>query len=93
MCIRDRILSYFLIIRVYSHCTNNRNLDINSDTLSDYDPYVVDHLFRIPRELKSYTLTSKALLLDFIVGWLMMWGPLIAFVLGVDAVPMRSVLS
>ena len=87
------ILSYFLIIRVYSHCTNNRNLDINSDTLSDYDPYVVDHLFSIPRELKSYTLTSKALLLDFIVGWLMMWIPLIAFVLGVDSEPMRSVLS
>jgi len=87
------ILSYFLIIRVYSHCTNNKNLTINSDMLSDYDPYVVDHLFSVPRELKSYTLTSKALLLDFIVGWLMLWVPLIAFIFGVDSEPMRSVLS
>tara|TARA_B100001765_G_C19423651_1_gene302269 strand:- start:113 stop:628 length:516 start_codon:yes stop_codon:yes gene_type:complete len=61
--------------------------------LSDYDTYVVDHLFSVPRELKSYTLTSKALLLDFIVGWLMLWVPLIAFIIGVDSEPMRSVLS
>ncbi len=87
------ILSYFLIIRVYSHCTNNRNLAINSDMLSDYDSYVVDHLFSVPRELKSYTLTSKALLLDFTVGWLMLGVPLVAFIFGVDSEPMRSVLS
>ena len=86
-------LSYFLIIRFYSHCTNNRTLPINSDILSDYDKYTIDHLFRLPKTLESYTLTLKALLLNFIVGWLMLWVPLIAFMFGVDSEPILSVLG
>ena len=86
-------LSYFLIIRFYSHCTNNRTLPINSDILSDYDKYTIDHLFRLPKTLESYTLTLKALLLNFIIGWLMLWVPLIAFMFGVDSEPILSVLG
>ena len=86
-------LSYFLIIRFYSHCTNNRSLPINSDILSDYDKYTIDHLFRLPKTLESYTLTLKALLLNFIIGWLMLWVPLIAFMFGVDSEPILSVLG
>ena len=62
-------LSYFIIIRLYSHCTNNRNLPINSDMMSDFDNYTVKHLFRLPREQGTIGLTLKALLLDFMVGW------------------------
>jgi len=65
------LLSYFIIIRIYSHCTNNRNLPINSDMLSDYDPYVIKHLFRIPNDKDSAINTSKALLFDFIGGYLL----------------------
>ena len=86
-------LSYFLIIRFYSHCTNNRNLPINSEMFSDYDNYAVKHLFKIPNTLESYTLTLKALLLNFIIGWLMMWVPLMAFSLGLDAAPVLSILT
>ena len=86
-------LSYFLIIRFYSHCTNNRNLPINSEMFSDYDSYAVKHLFKIPNALESYTLTLKALLLNFIIGWLMMWVPLMAFLFGLDASPVLSILT
>ena len=65
------LLSYFIIIRIYSHCTNNRNLPINSDILADYDPYIVKHLFRIPNNKDSVVITSKALLFDFIGGYLL----------------------
>ncbi len=64
-------LSMFITIRIYSHCTNNRTLPINSDIFSDYDTYTLRHLFQIPRR-GSFSLTSKALLLDFIVGWLIL---------------------
>ena len=64
------LLSYFIIIRIYSHCTNNRNLPINSDMLADYDPYVVKHLFRLPNNLDSVVITSRALLFDFVGGYL-----------------------
>ena len=86
-------LSYFLIIRFYSHCTNNRNLPINSEMFSDYDNYTVKHLFKIPNALESYTLTLKALLLNFIIGWLMIWVPLMAFSFGLDASPILSILN
>ena len=62
-------LSYFIIIRLYSHCTNNRNLPINSEILSDFDYYTVRHLFRLPREPGTIKLTFKALFLDFLIGW------------------------
>ena len=65
------LLSYFIIIRIYSHCTNNRNLPINSDMLADYDSYIVKHLFRIPNNKDSVVITSKALLFDFIGGYLL----------------------
>ena len=39
-------LSYFLIIRIYSHCTNRRKIPFNSDMMSDYDPYVFSYLFQ-----------------------------------------------
>ena len=66
------ILSYFIIIRIYSHCTNNRNLPINSEMMSDFDDYVVMHLFRLPRDYASFKLTFKALLFDFIGGYLLL---------------------
>jgi len=66
------ILSYFIIIRIYSHCTNNRNLPIHSEIMSDVDPYVVSHLFRIPKEYESMKLTVKATFLDFIGGYLIL---------------------
>jgi len=65
------ILSYFLIIRIYSHCTNNRNLPINSEMMGDFDNHVVIHLFRLPTDYNSIKLTVKALLLDFIGGYLL----------------------
>ena len=68
-------------------------MPINSDILSDYDKYTIDHLFRLPKTLESYTLTLKALLLNFIIGWLMLWVPLIAFMFGVDSEPILSVLG
>ena len=66
------ILSYFIIIRIYSHCTNNRNLPINSDMMSDFDDYTVSHLFRFPTDKNSLILTGKALLFDFIGGYLLL---------------------
>ena len=63
------VLSYFLIIRIYSHFTNKRNIPFNSDMMSDYDPYVVSHLFQYPKDKATLSITSKALLLDFIGGW------------------------
>ena len=37
--------------------------------MSDYDPYVVSHLFQYPQSRSTISVTSKALLLDFIGGW------------------------
>ena len=37
--------------------------------MSDYDPYVVSHLFQNPKGKSTFSVTSKALLLDFIGGW------------------------
>ena len=62
-------LSYFLLIRLYSHCTNERKIPLNTGILSDYDPYVVSHLFQNPKDKSTFSVTSKALLLDFIGGW------------------------
>lgn len=64
-------LSMFVTIRIYSHCTNNRTLPINSEIFSDYDTYTLNHLFQAPRR-GSFTLTTRALFLDFIVGWLIL---------------------
>jgi len=64
-------LSMFVTIRIYSHCTNNRTLPINSEIFSDYDAYTLRHLFQIPHR-GSFSLTSRALFLDFIVGWLIL---------------------
>jgi membrane protease YdiL (CAAX protease family) len=61
-------LSFFIIIRIYSHCTNNRTLPINSEVLSDYDNYVVQHLFILPKK-GSLSVTAKGMLLDFLAGW------------------------
>ena len=62
-------LSYFLLIRLYSHCTNERKIPLNTGIMSDYDPYVVSHLFQNPKGKSTFSITSKALLLDFIGGW------------------------
>ena len=62
-------LSYFLLIRLYSHCTNERKIPLNTGIMSDYDPYVVSHLFQNPKDKSTFSITSKALLLDFIGGW------------------------
>jgi len=62
-------LSYFLLIRIYSHCTNKRKIPFDSEIMSDYDPYVVSHLFQNPKPASTFSVTSKALLLNFIVGW------------------------
>ena len=64
-------LSMFLTIRIYSHCTNNRTLPINSEIFSDYDTYTLRHLFQMPHR-GSFSLTSRALFLEFIVGWLIL---------------------
>ena len=64
-------LSFFIVIRVYSHCTNNRNLSFNSNIFSDYDSYVTKHLFKLPK-INSLPITLKALLLDFLIGWLIL---------------------
>ena len=50
-------LSMFVTIRIYSHCTNNRTLPINSEIFSDYDTYTLKHLFQIPRK-GSFTITN-----------------------------------
>ena len=62
-------LSYFIIIRIYSYFTNRRKIPFRTDMMSDYDPYVVSHLFQYPRRKSSFSITSKALLLDFVGGW------------------------
>ena len=62
-------LSYFLLIRIYSHCTNKRKIPFDSEIMSDYDPYVVLHLFQNPKGKSTFSVTSKALLLNFIGGW------------------------
>ena len=64
-------LSMFLTIRIYSHCTNNRTLPINSEIFSDYDTYTLRHLFQMPH-IGSFSLTSRALFLNFIFGWLIL---------------------
>ena len=64
-------LSMFLTIRIYSHCTNNRSFPINSEIFSDYDTYTLRHLFQIPRT-GSFSLTTRALFLDFLIGWLIL---------------------
>jgi membrane protease YdiL (CAAX protease family) len=64
-------LSFFVVIRIYSHCTNNRNLPFNSNIFSDYDDYVTKHLFKLPK-INSLPITLKALLLDFLIGWLIL---------------------
>ena len=64
-------LSMFLTIRIYSHCANNRSFPINSEIFSDYDTYTLRHLFQIPRT-GSFSLTTRALFLDFLVGWLIL---------------------
>ena len=66
-------LSMFLTIRIYSHCTNNRTLPINSEIFSDYDTYTLRHLFQMPRR-GSFTLTIRSLFLQFIIGWLIIIG-------------------
>lgn len=66
------LLAYYIIIRIYSHCTNNRSLPITSELFSDYDPYVVRHLFRMPTDLSSWKITSRAILFDFIGGYLLL---------------------
>tara|TARA_S200000501_G_scaffold353731_1_gene373771 strand:+ start:667 stop:1869 length:1203 start_codon:yes stop_codon:yes gene_type:complete len=66
------LLAYYIIIRIYSHCTNHRNLPITSELFSDYDPYVVKHLFRMPTDLSSWKLTGRAILFDFIGGYLLL---------------------
>jgi|TARA_B100001094_G_scaffold10999_1_gene9826 membrane protease YdiL (CAAX protease family) len=66
-------LSMFLTIRIYSHCTNNRNFPINSEIFSDYDTYTLRHLFQMPRR-GSFTLTIRSLFLQFIIGWLIIIG-------------------
>ena len=64
-------LSMFLTIRIYSHCTNNRSFPINSEIFSDYDTYSLRHLFQLPRT-GSFSLTTRALFLDFLIGWLIL---------------------
>ena len=63
------IISFYPITRVYSYCTNNRDFSITSDILADYDPFVVKHLFQLPKGSSSFSLTMKALLVDFVGGW------------------------
>lgn len=84
------ILLYTIIIRVYSYCTNNRTIPISTTVLSDYDPYVVSHLFQTPKKIEHYWLTAKALLLDFIIGWLILIYAI--FGLGADPSTFQSII-
>ena len=63
------IISFYPITRVYSYCTNNRDFNITSDILADYDPFVVRHLFQLPKGDAPFSLTMKAMLVDFVGGW------------------------
>ena len=63
------LLSCSFILRIYTHCTNNRNLEINAAILSDSDPHVFSHLFQIPSRQKDYALLFRAFLLDTAVGY------------------------
>ena len=82
-------LSYFLLIRLYSHCTNERKIPLNTGIMSDYDPYVVSHLFQNPKSKSTFSITSKALLLDFIGGWFI----LIFLTVVLDESPLELVAS
>ena len=82
-------LSYFLLIRLYSHCTNERKIPLNTGIMSDYDPYVVSHLFQNPKGKSTFSVTSKALLLDFIGGWFI----LIFLTVVLDESPLELVAS
>jgi len=77
------IISFYPITRVYSYCTNNRDFSITSDILADYDPFVVRHLFQLPKGDAPFSLTMKALLVDFVGGWTL----LLIFLFGFDVNP------
>ena len=72
------IISFYPITRVYSYCTNNRDFSITGDILTDYDPFVVRHLFQLPKGGAPFSLTMKAMLVDFVGGWTL----LLIFLLG-----------
>ena len=77
------IISFYPITRVYSYCTNNRDFSITSDILTDYDPFVVRHLFQLPKGSSSFSLTMKAMLVHFVGGWAL----LLIFLLGYGVNP------
>jgi membrane protease YdiL (CAAX protease family) len=77
------IISFYPITRVYSYCTNNRDFSITSDILADYDPFVVKHLFQLPKGSSSFSLTMKAMLVHFVGGWAL----LLIFLLGYGVNP------
>jgi len=63
------ILSFFITIRIYSFCTNNRELPFSLSILFNYDSRVESHLFNWPREKNAFSITGAGMFLDFIVGW------------------------
>lgn len=77
------IISFYPITRVYSYCTNNRDFNITSDILTDYDPFVVRHLFQLPKGNATFSLTMKAMLVDFVGGWAI----LLIFLIGYGVSP------
>ena len=77
------IISFYPITRVYSYCTNNRDFSITGDILTDYDPFVVRHLFQLPKGGAPFSLTMKAMLVDFVGGWAL----LLIFLLGYGVNP------
>jgi hypothetical protein len=51
---------------------------------------VVSHLFQTPKKIEHYWLTAKALLLDFIIGWLILIYAI--FGLGADPSTFQSII-
>lgn len=60
---------YFFVLRIYSYCTNHRNFEINSEILSDYDPYVTSHLFQYPSRKDNFIFIFKAFIVDTVLSW------------------------
>tara|TARA_B100000029_G_scaffold169637_1_gene165884 strand:- start:4 stop:861 length:858 start_codon:yes stop_codon:yes gene_type:complete len=63
------ILSFFIILRIYSFCTNNRVLPFSLLILSDYDSRIVPHLFGWSKEKNTLSLTGIGMFFDFAIGW------------------------
>ena len=63
------ILSFFIILMIYSFCTNNRELPFRLNILSDYESRIVPHLFGWAKERNALPITVIGMVIDFAIGW------------------------